>query len=115
MALLVAPPGSSITDMAGLKRLTVGVIGGDINKKLVKVVSDEYDLAKSGVTFKDLAPCRGAPRARDQGGARDPVVMPLSEKYLSLLRGLFPQNAKSGPVLIPIEQAGAIAEKDARL
>jgi len=26
--LLVAPPGSSITDMAGLKRVTVGVVGG---------------------------------------------------------------------------------------
>ena len=43
------------------------------------------------------------------------IVMPLAEKYLALLRGLFPQSAKSGPVLIPIESAGAIAEKDARL
>src|SRR6516165_3022849 len=38
--------------------------------------------------------------------------MPLSEKYLSLVRGLFPQNAKTAPVLIPIENAGAIAEKE---
>jgi len=39
-------------------------------------------------------------------------VMPLSDKYLSLVRGLFPQNAKTAPVLIPIESAGAIAEKE---
>ncbi|MFX5611110.1 hypothetical protein ABTD85_22025, partial [Acinetobacter baumannii] len=42
VVLLVAPPGSSITDMAGLKRLTVGVIGGEANKRLIKVLSDEY-------------------------------------------------------------------------
>jgi hypothetical protein len=38
--------------------------------------------------------------------------VPLTEKYLSLVRGLFPQNAKTAPVLIPIENAGAIAEKE---
>ena len=38
--------------------------------------------------------------------------MPLTEKYLSLVRGLFPQNAKTAPILIPIENAGAIAEKE---
>src|SRR6516165_10079663 len=38
--------------------------------------------------------------------------MPLTEKYLSLVRGLFPQNPKTAPVLIAIENAGAIAEKE---
>ena len=33
--LLVAPPGSSITDVAGLKRLAVGVVGGEMNRKVV--------------------------------------------------------------------------------
>jgi hypothetical protein len=40
------------------------------------------------------------------------VVVPLAEKCLSLVRGLFNQNAKAAPVLIPIESAGAIAEKE---
>ena len=112
VALLVAPPGSTITDMAGLKRVTVGVIGGDINKRLIKAVSDEYDLTRAGVTFKDIA-LADARRALESKEVRAIlVVMPLSEKYLALLRGLFPQHAKLGPVLIPIEQAGAIAGKD---
>jgi hypothetical protein len=38
--------------------------------------------------------------------------VPLAEKYLALIRGLFPQNAKTAPVLIPIEQAGAIAVRE---
>src|SRR5206468_4805429 len=40
------------------------------------------------------------------------VVVPLSEKYLSLVRGLFQQNSKASPVLIPIDSAGAIAETE---
>jgi len=112
VVLLVAPPGSSITDMTGLKRVTVGVVGGDANKRLVKALTDEYDLTKAGVTFKnlELADLRRALESKEVRAVL--IVIPLAEKYLSLLRGLFPQNAKSGPVLIPIESAGAIAEKD---
>ena len=110
--LLVAPPGSGITDITGLKRASVGVIGGDINKRLIKVLSDEYDFPRAGVTLKNLAlpDVRRALEAKEVRAIL--IVMPLAERYLSLLRGLFPQSAKSGPVLIPIESAGAIAERD---
>jgi TRAP-type uncharacterized transport system substrate-binding protein len=112
VALLVVPPGSAITDMAGLKRVTVGVIGGDTNTRLTKLLSDEYDFPRSGVTLKNLA-LPDVRRALDAKEVRAVlIVMPLAEKYLALLRGLFPQSAKSGPVLIPIESAGAMAEKD---
>jgi len=112
VVLLVAPPGSAITDMASLKRAAVGVIGVDGNKRLIKVLTDEYDLTRSGVTFKNLAP-PDVRRALDAKEVRAVLIMmPLADKYLALLRGLFPQSAKSGPVLIPIESAGAIAEKD---
>lgn len=110
--LLVAPPGSGITDITGMKRASVGVIGGDINKRLIKVLSDEYDFPRAGVTLKNLAlpDVRRALEAKEVRAIL--IVMPLAERYLSLLRGLFPQSAKSGPVLIPIESAGAIAERD---
>jgi TRAP-type uncharacterized transport system substrate-binding protein len=110
--LLVAPPGSGITDITGLKRASVGVIGGDINKRLIKVLSDEYDFTWAGVTLKNLAlsDVRRALEAKEVRAIL--IVMPLAERYLTLLRGLFPQSAKSGPVLIPIESAGAIAERD---
>jgi TRAP-type uncharacterized transport system substrate-binding protein len=112
VVLLVAPSGSGITDMAGLKRATIGVVGGDINKRLIKLLSDEYDFARAGVTLKNLA-IPDVRRALDTKEVRAVlIVMPLAERYLALLRGLFPQGAKSGPVLIPIDSAGAIAEKD---
>jgi ABC-type nitrate/sulfonate/bicarbonate transport system substrate-binding protein len=54
--LIVAPPGASISDVTELKRAVLGVIGFDTNQKLIKVLSDEYDLARAGVTFKPLLP-----------------------------------------------------------
>jgi TRAP-type uncharacterized transport system substrate-binding protein len=111
VVLLVAPPGSSIADIAGLKRVTVGVVGGETNRKVVSALTQEYDLGRANVTFRNLAPAetRRALETREVRAVL--VVVPLAEKYLALLRGLFPQNPKSAPVLIPIEAAGAIAEK----
>ena len=112
VALLVVPPGSSIADMAGLKRATVGVVAFDTNQKIVSVLSKSYDLERANVVFKSLA-LDDVRRAFESKEVRAVLfVMPLSDKYLALVRGLFPQSAKSAPVLIPIENAGAIAEKE---
>src|SRR4029078_3696744 len=89
-----------------------GVVAGDTNQKIVSVLSKAYDLDRAGVTFKSLA-LDQALRALDAKEVHAVlVVAPLSEKYVALVRGLFPQNPKSAPVLIPIENAGAIAEKE---
>jgi TRAP-type uncharacterized transport system substrate-binding protein len=112
VALFVAPPGSSATKISDLKLSVVGVIGGETNRKLVRVLTDEYDLGRAGITFQDIAP-PDARRALESRRVRAMlIVLPLVEKYLSLVRGLFNQNAKTAPVLIPIESAGAIAQKE---
>ncbi|WP_299813954.1 hypothetical protein [Tardiphaga sp.] len=38
--------------------------------------------------------------------------MPLTQKYLTLVRGFFQQSPKLSPVLISIDSAGAIAEAE---
>jgi hypothetical protein len=38
VALLITQPGPSIADLANLKRATVGVIGGETNRKIVSVL-----------------------------------------------------------------------------
>lgn len=112
VAFLVAPPGSPITEMSGLRRVAVGVVGGETNQKIVSVLVREYGLDRANVTFKNVAPA-DARRALETKEVRAALfVLPLTEKYLSLVRGLFPQNAKAAPVLIPIESAEAIAEKE---
>jgi len=112
VALLVAPPGSPISDIAELKRLTVGVLGGETNQKMIKELSDEYGLAGANVSFENLpsADARKALAAKEVRAIL--TVVPLTEKYLASIRGLFAQNARTAPVLIPIEQAGAIAGRE---
>jgi len=110
VALLVALP-PAIDGLAELKRATIGVLGGETNRKLVGVLTNEYDLGRANVKFKDVAPA-DAKRALESKDVRAIlVVVPLTEKYLSLVRTLFPQNPKTNPVFIAIESAGAIAEK----
>src|ERR1700688_1497313 len=52
VALVIAPPGSSIDSMDKLKGHRVGVIGGDANTKIVDVVSKEYGFDREKV-FRD--------------------------------------------------------------
>ena len=111
VALIVAPPGSSIDSMNKLKGRRVGVIGGDANTKLVDVLSKEYGLDRAKV-FKDIAlsDARRAIQSKEVSALL--IVIPLAEKYLSLLRGFVQQGPKALPVLIPVESAGAIAEAE---
>src|SRR5450755_3279219 len=111
VALIIAPPGSSIDSVQALKGHTVGVIGGEANTKLVEVLSKEYGFDRTKV-FKDvaLADARHALQSKEVSALL--VVIPLSEKYLSLVRGFFQQNAKTSPVLISIDSAGAIAQAE---
>ena len=111
VVLLVAPPGSSITDIAGLKRVTVGVVGGEMNRKVVSALTEEYDLGRANVSFRNLAPAETRRALETKEVRAVLIVVPLAEKYLALLRGLFLQNPKTAPVLIPIDAAGAIAGK----
>jgi hypothetical protein len=55
---------------------------------------DEYDLGRAHVRFRDLAPpeVRRAVKSREVRAIL--VVVPLTEKYLSLVRGLFPKAVR---------------------
>lgn len=107
VVMLIAPPGSKITSVDGLRGHTVGVVGGAVNRTLVEALTRQYDLANAKVTFKDLAigEVRRAVDAKEVGALL--LVIPLTDKYLSYVRGLF---KGAPPVLIPIDAAGAIAD-----
>jgi TRAP-type uncharacterized transport system substrate-binding protein len=111
VVLIVAPPGSTIDSVDKLKSRRVGVIGGDANSKIVDVLSKEFGLDRAKV-FKDVA----LPDARQAIASKEVsallIVMPLAEKYLSLVRGIFQQGPKALPVLVPIESAAAIAQAE---
>jgi TRAP-type uncharacterized transport system substrate-binding protein len=112
VALLIAPPGSAISSIEGLKGRAVGVLGGEVNAKIVDVLSNTYGLPRAKLLFKnlDVTEARHALQSKEVSALL--VVIPLSQKYLSLLRGLFQQGPKALPVLIAIDSAGAIAESE---
>jgi len=110
VVMILVPPGSSVKNMEGLKGKTVGVVGGEINRRVVEVLTQEYDLARAKVRFKNLsvADVQNALRSKEVGALL--VVEPISEKYLSLVRSFFPTNTKQKLGLVPIESAEAIAK-----
>jgi TRAP-type uncharacterized transport system substrate-binding protein len=109
--LVIAPPGSSIDSMDKLKGHRVGMLGGEANTKIVDVLSKEYGLDRAKV-FKDIAlpDARRAIQSKDVSAML--IVIPLTAKYLSLVRDIFQSGPKALPTLIPIESAGAIAEAE---
>jgi TRAP-type uncharacterized transport system substrate-binding protein len=109
--LIIAPPGSSIDSIDKLKGRRVGVIGGDANNKIVDVLSKEFGLDRSKV-FKEipLPDARRAIQSREVSALL--IVIPLAEKYLSLVRGIFQQGPKTSPELISIDSAAAIAQAE---
>jgi TRAP-type uncharacterized transport system substrate-binding protein len=112
VVLIIAPPGSSIDGMDGLKGRTVGVVGGATNAKIVDALTKEYDLTSAKVAFKNLALTDVRQAVQSKQVSALLVTIPLAEKYLSLVRGFFQLDHKKAPVLIPIESAAAIAEAE---
>jgi TRAP-type uncharacterized transport system substrate-binding protein len=111
VVLVVAPPGSTIDSMDKLKGRSIGVIGGEANTKIVDVLSKEYGFDREK-TFKDI-PLTDARRAiQSKEVAAVLVVIPLVQKYLSLVRGFSQQGPKALPTLIGIDSAAAIAETE---
>ena len=111
VVLIIVPPDSTIDSMTKLKGRRIGVIGGDANTRIVDVLSKEYGLDRAKA-FKDVAlsDARRAIQSKEVGALL--IVIPLAEKYLSLVRGFFQQGPKALPGLISIDSAGAIAEAE---
>jgi TRAP-type uncharacterized transport system substrate-binding protein len=107
--LIIAPPGSSIDSIENLKGRAVGVVGGVANAKIVDVLTREYDLTAAKVVFKNLAVTDVRQAVQSKQVSALLVVIPLAQKYLSLVRGFFQLDHKKVPVLIPIDSAAAIA------
>jgi TRAP-type uncharacterized transport system substrate-binding protein len=112
VVLIIAPPGSGIDSIESLKGRAIGVVGGVANAKVVDALTKEYDLATSKVVFKNLALADVRQAIHSKQVSALLVVIPLAEKYLSLVRGFFQLDHKKVPVLIPVDSAGAIAETE---
>jgi TRAP-type uncharacterized transport system substrate-binding protein len=109
--MILALPGSPVTSIEKMKGRTIGVVGGEINQKIVDALKKQYDLGDK-VVFKNLTPA-DTPRAiQSKEASAFLFVVPLTEKYLSLVRRFFRGRNDSFPTLVAIDSAGAVADAD---
>jgi TRAP-type uncharacterized transport system substrate-binding protein len=108
--LIVVPPGSPIEGMDDLKGKMVGVLAADTNRQVVAAITKEYALEAAKVSFKNLTPPEVPQAFQTKQIQALLVVLPLSEKYITMLRDIFPRTSKAPLGLVPIESAGAIEE-----
>ena len=106
--MLIAPPGRKIESVDDLKGKTVGIVGGEVNRRVAEVLDREYDLTAAKVRWKDLAPAEVAAAVQSKQVDALLIVAPVSERFLSIIRNLLPRDPKRQATLIPIESAGAI-------
>ena len=58
------------------------MVGGEINHRVVEVLTKEYDLTHAKVRFKDLALTDVQSALKSKSVSALLVVMPVTEKYL---------------------------------
>lgn len=110
VVLILAAHGSNADSLGDLRKTTIGVIGGDVNRPIVAALKQVYQFDRADVRFLDVAIADGAATLLSGQAQALLVVAPLTEKYLTKIRQLFRQAAKgSVPKLIEIESAGAVA------
>ena len=109
--MILALPGLALTSIEKLKGHTVDVVGGEINRKIIDALQKEYDLADK-VNFKSVTPAEVPHAIQAKEAAAFLVMIPLNEKYLSLVRRFFRDTRNAFPSLVPIESAGAIADME---
>jgi TRAP transporter TAXI family solute receptor len=111
VAMLVVPSGSSIESVPNLKGKTVGVVGGEINHRIVDALVREYALTGK-VLFKDISRAEAPQALQTRQVQAVLMVLPITERNLALVRELLPGGGKVKPKLIPIDAAGAIETLD---
>jgi TRAP transporter TAXI family solute receptor len=112
VVMVVVPSGSKIDGMDDLEGKIVGVVGGETNRRVVEVLTQEYDLSRMKVQFKDLALTDVQKELQSKKVHALLVVMPVTQKYLSIVRNFFEKNPEKRPGLVPVESADAIAVLD---
>jgi TRAP transporter TAXI family solute receptor len=109
VVLLITPVGSPVKGLADLKNRTLGVVGGSINRHIVDMLAKEFELQPSQMQIRDLPPAEVRKAVESKQIHALLAVIPISDKYLALLRSFFPAGHKQNPTLIPIDAAEAIA------
>ena len=111
IVLIVVPDTGTIKSIDDLKGKTVGVISADVNRRIVEAISKDYDLGAK-TRFQNINANDAQQAFMSKKIQAILVVMPITEKYLIMLRNIFQSRGKPSLKLLPIESARAIAAVD---
>jgi TRAP transporter TAXI family solute receptor len=109
VVLLVVPPNSPVKDLDDLKGKTVGVVRGDINNQVAEALFPDAQGSRTAVKLKDLAVTDASQALKSKSVNALLAVVPVSERYRSMVRGFFDASGKGQPKLLSIDSAEAIA------
>jgi TRAP-type uncharacterized transport system substrate-binding protein len=111
VVLILVPPNVDADGLGDLRNMTIGVIGGTVNRPTIEALKQVYQFDHAKVRFQDVAIRDGAAALSSGQVHALLAVVPLTEKYLAKVRQFFQQSGAKGsaPKLIEIESAGAVA------
>lgn len=111
-AVVVTPPGSTITKFRELAGKTIGVVGADINSALVKALTAEYDTARLGIAFKNVPMGEARQSIASNEVAALLMVLPIARKYVAYIDKIFQNESGLAPNILSIDSAEAIANTE---
>ncbi len=109
VVMVMVPPNSPIKSIGDLKGKTVGVVGLDVNQRVLAALVQSYGFAQGSVQFVNIPLHDVIDPSRTKKYQAAIFVAPLTDKYNALVRGFFPATAKAQPRILEIESAEAIA------
>jgi TRAP-type uncharacterized transport system substrate-binding protein len=111
VVMILVPAMSKVDGMDELRNTTIGMLGGEINSRIAELIGREYDFQRMRVRVKEVSVKDAADALRLKHIGAILAVLPVSERYLTLLRGLFPAvSSKETMRLLPLDSADAIAQ-----
>jgi TRAP transporter TAXI family solute receptor len=109
VVLLAVPPNSPVEELADLKGKTVGVVGGDVNSQVAEALFPDSQSSRTSVKLKDLATTEASQALKSKSVNALLFVVPVNERYRSMVRSFFDASGKGQPKLLSIDAAEAIA------
>ena len=107
--MIMVPPNSPIKTVADLKGKTVGVVGLEVNRRVLAALVQSYGFAQGSVQFVDIPFLQVLDPNRPKKHQAAIFVAPLADKYNAIVRNFFPVAGKAQPSIIEIDSAEAIA------
>jgi TRAP-type uncharacterized transport system substrate-binding protein len=108
--MILVPPNSPIKTVGDLRGKTVGVLGLTINRRVLAALVKNYGFAEGSVQFVDIPLFELLDPNRQPKKYQAAIfIIPLADRYNSIVRAFFPPVGKAQPRIIEIDSAEAIA------